>query len=53
MATIRQKGPEQWHAQVRRTGWPPITETKRTRDLTVFLYQRMGDYCIGMISSRW
>ena len=21
MATIRQKGPEQWHAQVRRTGW--------------------------------
>jgi hypothetical protein len=22
-------------------------------DLTVFLYQRMGDYCIGMISSRW
>jgi hypothetical protein len=31
MATIRQKGPEQWHAQVRRTGWPPITETLRTR----------------------
>jgi hypothetical protein len=22
-------------------------------DLTVFLDQRMGDYCIGMISSRW
>ena len=31
MATIRQKGPEQWHAQVRRTGWPPVTETLRTR----------------------
>ena len=31
MATIRQKGPEQWHAQVRRSGWPPITETLRTR----------------------
>lgn len=31
MATIRQKGPAQWHAQVRRTGWPPITETLRTR----------------------
>ena len=23
------------------------------RDLTAFLYQRMRDYCIGMISSRW
>ena len=22
-------------------------------DLTAFLYQRDGDYCIGMISSRW
>jgi integrase len=31
MATIRQKGPEQWHAQVRRSGWPPVTETLRTR----------------------
>ncbi len=31
MATIRQKGPEQWHAQVRRTGWPPVTDTLRTR----------------------
>ena len=31
MATIRQKGAEQWHAQVRRTGWPPITETLPTR----------------------
>ena len=31
MATIRQNGPEQWHAQVRRTGWPPVTETLRTR----------------------
>ena len=25
MAIIRQKGPEQWHAQVRRRGGPPIT----------------------------
>jgi hypothetical protein len=25
----------------------------RSNDLTAFLYQRMGDYCIGMISSRW
>jgi hypothetical protein len=31
MATIRQKEPKQWHAQVRRTGWPPITETLPTR----------------------
>ena len=31
MATIRQKGPEQWHAQVRRTGWPAVTDTLRTR----------------------
>ena len=31
MATIREKGPGQWHAQVRRMGWPVITETKRTR----------------------
>jgi integrase len=31
MATIRQKGPEQWHAQVRRTGWPAVTETLSTR----------------------
>jgi len=22
-------------------------------DLTAFLYQRVRDYCIGMISSRW
>jgi integrase len=33
MATIRQKGPEQWHAQVRRTGWPPVSKTLRTRNL--------------------
>jgi hypothetical protein len=25
----------------------------RETDLTAFLYQRMRDYCIGMISSRW
>ena len=31
MATIRKKGPEQWHAQVRRTGWPPRTKTLRTQ----------------------
>ena len=31
MATIREKEHEQWHAQVRRTGWPPITATLRTR----------------------
>jgi integrase len=30
MATIREKE-QQWHAQVRRTGWPPITATLRTR----------------------
>ena len=30
MATIRQKGPEQWHAQIRRTGWPPVSKTLRT-----------------------
>ena len=32
----------------------PYDKNRRSgRDLTVFLYQRMGDYCIGMISSRW
>ena len=31
MATIRQKGPGQWHAQVRRTGWPPKTKTLPTK----------------------
>jgi integrase len=31
MATIRNKGPEQWHAQVRRAGWPVATRTLRTR----------------------
>lgn len=31
MATIRQKGPNQWHVQVRRKGWPAVTTTKRTR----------------------
>ncbi len=31
MATIREKEKGQWHAQVRRTGWPPVTETLRTR----------------------
>jgi len=31
MATIRQKGPGQWHAQVRRTGWPAVTDTLRTK----------------------
>jgi len=32
VATIRNKGPEQWHAQVRRTGWPVTTRTLRTRN---------------------
>jgi hypothetical protein len=31
VATIRNKGPEQWHAQVRRAGWPVATRTLRTR----------------------
>jgi hypothetical protein len=31
MATIRQKAPEQWHAQIRRRGWPVVTATTRTR----------------------
>jgi integrase len=31
MATIREKEKGQWHAQVRRTGWPPVTDTLRTR----------------------
>jgi hypothetical protein len=26
---------------------------RASADLTVFLYQRDRDYCIGMISSRW
>lgn len=30
MATIRQKGPGQWHVQIRRKGYPPQTETFRT-----------------------
>jgi hypothetical protein len=31
MATIRKKGPGQWHVQVRRKGWPPQSKTLRTR----------------------
>lgn len=31
MATIREKGPHQWHAQVRRKGWPITTATLRTK----------------------
>lgn len=31
MATIREKGPHQWHAQVRRRGWPITTATLRTK----------------------
>jgi integrase len=30
MATIRQKGPGQWHVQVRKKGFPPQTKTCRT-----------------------
>lgn len=30
MATIRQKGPGQWHAQIRKKGFPPQTKTCRT-----------------------
>lgn len=31
MATIRQKGPGQWHVQIRRKGWPNQTGTFRTK----------------------
>jgi hypothetical protein len=31
MATIRQRGTDQWHVQIRLRGWPIITTTKRTR----------------------
>lgn len=31
MATIRRRGPHQWHAQVRRLGWPAQTKTFDTR----------------------
>jgi integrase len=31
MATIREKGPHQWHAQIRRKGWPYQTATFRTK----------------------
>jgi integrase len=31
MATIRRSGPHQWHAQVRRLGWPAQTKTFDTR----------------------
>ena len=30
-----------------------VQKTIPGADLTAFLYQRDGDYCIGMISSRW
>lgn len=30
MATIRKKGPYQWHAQIRRKGWPQQTRTFNT-----------------------
>lgn len=31
MASIREKGPHQWHVQVRRKGWPIQTSTFRTK----------------------
>lgn len=31
MATIREKGPAQWHVQVRRKGWPALSKTFRTK----------------------
>ncbi|MGW9333508.1 site-specific integrase [Bosea sp. NPDC055594] len=31
MATIREKGPAQWHVQVRRKGWPTKSKTLRTK----------------------
>jgi integrase len=31
MATIRRRGPHQWHVQVRRRGWPPQTKTFDTK----------------------
>lgn len=31
MASIREKGPYQWHAQIRRKGWPYQTATFRTK----------------------
>lgn len=31
MATIREKGPAQWHVQIRRKGWPTQTKTFVTR----------------------
>lgn len=31
MATIRKKGPYQWHAQIRRKGWPQQTRTFNTQ----------------------
>lgn len=31
MATIRRRGPHQWHAQVRRLGWPSQTKTFNTK----------------------
>lgn len=31
MATIREKGPAQWHVQVRRKGWPTQSKTLRTK----------------------
>jgi hypothetical protein len=34
-------------------GYGDYWRSAEWRDLTVFLYQRMGDYCIGMISSKW
>lgn len=31
MASIREKGPHQWHVQIRRKGWPYQTDTFRTK----------------------
>jgi hypothetical protein len=31
LATIREKGPYQWQAQIRRKGWPHQTATFRTK----------------------
>ena len=34
MASIREKGPYQFHAQIRRKGWPQQSNTFRTRKET-------------------
>ncbi|MGE4448011.1 MAG: site-specific integrase [Azospira sp.] len=53
MATIRKKGPYQWHCQVRRKGYPSQTRTFETRaDAETWARQLEGEIDRGVIVDR-